>query len=338
MSRQKLNVNQQGMVAIITTMILMMVISLIVLGFSQVMRRNQRQTLDTQLSSQAFYAAESGLNLAKEKLAANSSYRSDNCADANGPSSSDYQLDGDNVKITCLLVSGVKDLVFSDLSTDSKVALIDPAGEGAVGAMYINWQASSLHGNINSCTGQALPVAASWNCSQPVLRVDLVPLADDGSINRNSLVNDQFTAFLYPDRNRNGITDVSWTSGSGSSKGAIIGAACIRGVNPNERHDCTVKITGASAKRYAIRMMGLYLPADVTVHVAGNPELLGAQVVADSTGRAADVLKRVQARIRLGSSIDVPDFALDSGNALCKQYEVVAGNSIDGTLPAGCRL
>jgi len=37
---------QRGMVAIMITMILMIVISLIVLGFAQISRRNQRQSLD----------------------------------------------------------------------------------------------------------------------------------------------------------------------------------------------------------------------------------------------------------------------------------------------------
>jgi Tfp pilus assembly protein PilX len=57
---------QAGMVAIMVTMILMIVISLIVVGFAQISRRNQRQALDRQLSTQAFYAAETGVNDASD--------------------------------------------------------------------------------------------------------------------------------------------------------------------------------------------------------------------------------------------------------------------------------
>src|SRR5688572_21036006 len=53
---------EKGLVSITVTMILMIVLSLIVLGFAQVARRNQRQALDQQLSTQAFYAAESAIN------------------------------------------------------------------------------------------------------------------------------------------------------------------------------------------------------------------------------------------------------------------------------------
>ena len=47
---------------VLLTMILMIVVGLIVLGFAQISRRNQRQALDRQLSTQAFYAAETGVN------------------------------------------------------------------------------------------------------------------------------------------------------------------------------------------------------------------------------------------------------------------------------------
>lgn len=42
------------------TIVMMVVISLIVVGFTQVANRNRRQSLDRQLSTQAFYVAESG--------------------------------------------------------------------------------------------------------------------------------------------------------------------------------------------------------------------------------------------------------------------------------------
>src|SRR3954464_6641054 len=58
----KLN-SEAGMASFLIVMILMLVITLIVIGFAQVTRRNSREALDRQLSSQAFYAAESGVNV-----------------------------------------------------------------------------------------------------------------------------------------------------------------------------------------------------------------------------------------------------------------------------------
>ncbi len=58
----KLKQNESGLAAIAVTMIIMGIVTLIVVGFATLMRREQRQALDQQLSTQAFYAAESGVN------------------------------------------------------------------------------------------------------------------------------------------------------------------------------------------------------------------------------------------------------------------------------------
>jgi len=47
----KLSKNQTGLVSIMVTIIMMLVISLIVLGFATVTRRNTREALDRQLST-----------------------------------------------------------------------------------------------------------------------------------------------------------------------------------------------------------------------------------------------------------------------------------------------
>jgi Tfp pilus assembly protein PilX len=71
---------EQGLVSIVVTMIFLIVLSLIVVGFAQVARREQRESLDRQLSSQAFYAAESGINIAKSAISDSSGTYSSNNA------------------------------------------------------------------------------------------------------------------------------------------------------------------------------------------------------------------------------------------------------------------
>jgi Tfp pilus assembly protein PilX len=67
----KLRKDQEGMVSIIVTMIIMVLLGLIVLGFAQLSRREQRQSLDRQLAVQAQYAAESGINQAADYVRSN---------------------------------------------------------------------------------------------------------------------------------------------------------------------------------------------------------------------------------------------------------------------------
>ena len=59
---KRLKQSESGIVSLMMTLVIMLVISLIVIGIAQLSRREQRQALDNQLSTQAFYAAESGVN------------------------------------------------------------------------------------------------------------------------------------------------------------------------------------------------------------------------------------------------------------------------------------
>src|SRR4051812_1988899 len=67
-SQPDLHTDARGVVSIIVTILIMLVLSLIILGFAQLVRREQRQSLDRQLSTQAFYAAETGVNDAIKAL------------------------------------------------------------------------------------------------------------------------------------------------------------------------------------------------------------------------------------------------------------------------------
>ena len=59
---------ETGLVAIVVSMLIMIIMSLTVFGFTKIMQREQRQAVDKQLSTQAFYAAESGINDAVAKI------------------------------------------------------------------------------------------------------------------------------------------------------------------------------------------------------------------------------------------------------------------------------
>lgn len=331
MSESKIISNQRGMVAIVTTMILMMAISLIILGFSQAVRRNQRQVLDTQLSSQAFYAAESGLNLAREKLSADRSFTRNNC----DPGTDNYVLDTDtNTKITCLLVSPVTEHLFSNVGSSSRVSLIEPAS-GPIESIYINWE-SAVTSAVTNCasTGTDFLPADTWTCTQPVLRVDLVPLRADGNIAQGDLVSSQYTTFLYP--SSSGGTDFI-TYGSGN-RGQINKTICNGTSSADKVYACMTEIRDTNTSgRYAIRIMSIYAESNVQVHIKNKPILIGGQVLADSTAVSGDVLKRVQARIPVGSGEVPANFAIDSRSAVCKTYQIVAGNPQTSSDP-GCAL
>lgn len=66
--------------------------------------------------------------------------------------------------------------------------------------------------------------------------------------------------------------------------------------------------------------------------------LKGAQIKVDSTGKAQDVLRRIQVRLPLnatGSQNQLPDNALQSTDSICKRFSAMddyldLSNTVDG--------
>ena len=128
--------DEKGMVSILVTMIMIIVITLIVLGFSQVARRNERESLDDQLSTQAYYAAESGVNAAVNYLTQPANIGTqfntiDNCAGFIGTLnaagvSNDLNAPTDTTKYTCLMVD-----------TEPTSLNISPLTQGSNSILYL---------------------------------------------------------------------------------------------------------------------------------------------------------------------------------------------------------
>ncbi len=340
---QHLRHNQSGMTALVVTMILMIVISLIVVGFSATTRREQRQALDYNLASQAFYAAESGVNMAMNKLKTNPTMTKDTCdATEHGIwQQQDYKLDtNNNVAITCILIdSSVDSIVLDPVGMNSKVQKINTNGT-PLNTIQLSWQQKSGNGSFASCTGATLPPAPS--CPTPVLRVDIVNIKNGVGLTRANLQTSQFSAFFRPSTTAAYSCATNCIAYSSAQKGSS-GFGQIKLVKCDNaqtlRCSIDVQLPGFPATtvdQYAIRVMALYGDTgEATVNIAaknGNTviPLTGAQAVVDVTAKAQDVLKRVQARVKLsGGGTDTPDFAIGVDGDICKKFQVHKSGTID---------
>jgi Tfp pilus assembly protein PilX len=314
---------------------MMFVISLIVLGFAQVSRREQRQSLDRQLSSQAFFAAESGVNDARQKI-------NDDLANGLGVTEKENCEMGEGytavpeidtaVSYTCLLVtSKLKNLFVSPLTASGRsvVLPINP-DSGRIDTMRIKWSALNepSSAEIAQCPNDAndgFPQSSAWVCPYGVLRMDIVPT---DSLSRADTTNRQKTIFLYPVKN-GGIPSHNYADAG--IDGTVRAIYC----QPSAKI-CEVDIANmAGFDNYALRLSALYEDGsvDVTVSRGGTSVLLkNAQVQIDATGKAQDVLRRIQVRIPFTSSTNVPEFALQSGSSICKRFEA---SPAAFTIPAG---
>ena len=331
----KLQDRQEGLVAIIVTMVVMIILTLVVVGFARLMRREQRQSLDNQLNTQAFYAAETGINDAIEAL------KSDPTLDTGGTCGTagvSNVLDA-STKYSCLIVnSAPTSLEYSDIGTDyPRVIPIKPIG-GGMNQINFSWQAKDGSADFDCPDGPGglgspdLPPTSAWTCATGMIRLDLVEITPgSGAGWRNKLNDGLRTLFLYPTVSGATPTPYSVTAETGK----IVPVACNSGM---ALRYCQVNITSLSpASDYYIRIMSLYRSSAVTIQgfkpggggAGVVVRLSGAQALIDSTGRATDVLRRMQVRVSLDSLNNssgsgngpVPSVnGLQTASKICKLY------------------
>lgn len=321
----KRNKKEQGIVSFIVTLVMMLVISLIVIGFTQVTNRAQREALDRQLATQAQYAAESGVNKVKaiiDNAAIAGSKMKQSCANNGVYTAANFNPVVDstnNVSVTCVLVdTRPKDIKISAEPTSSHIIPINPVdASGAaqsISTLTLTWSAATGQStNASDCAAfnSAFPTSAG-SCGFALLRMDVLP--DVGAPNSDSLVNAQRTYYIKPVSAVGGAVDYT-------QKGVVVPANCTS----NSVCTATVSLPNSGTKFYA-RLSTLYRAAPTVIIDSGvNTYFEGAQAIIDSTGKAQDVLKRIQVRYPLGDTVAEAPYAIQSDSTVCKQYTVGNG-------------
>lgn len=344
--------NQTGVVSFFVTLIMMVVLSIIVIGFSQISRRETRAALNRQLSTEAFYAAESGFNDAYSIITtalANNNLQSSpsSCSSAVYPSPESLNSSGSN-QYTCIIVNtqpstlsftpgtgqaSVADLISSNGKNFSKLNIewdssTNPGGYGA-GCNGVYSSGNSYIFDPSSFTGGS---SNPWPAGcPPVLRVDLVPMTFP--VSEASLSGAVKTFFLYPQNF--GPTATFSNIKSGESLPTTCSSNCLFSVN----------LPGNDSE-YWIRMMYIYNAPPViklsATDISGTAvNFKNAEAEIDSTGKAFDVLRRIQVDVSLNPSngnIEPPNYEIQTDGTLCKRLEVgKIGNTDTATLslPAG---
>ncbi len=346
---------QSGFISIFSVMIIMTILSLTVLGFSVITRRAQRQTLDNQLSTQAYYSAESGINDAVAFL--NSPDKAEK-TDCQGPvgatyfTSYDNDLDTNlNAGYTCVLVSLTSpieayDSVGVEGTASPIITTIKSSTGSAIKSFDVEWRPVSGSANIPSSS--TLPPSASWvttNNYLGMVRIDLVP--DDGSadLTRDAMANKTITFFLYPDSSA-ATSSFNLPINNNAAQGQILNTKCT--VTP-----CTASINlGVSNTTigYRMRLQSIYSPTSVTIKngldVTGVPtNWTGGQAVIDVTGKANDVFRRIQVYKAINPSGPTAPFVLESAASICKVLlpapapsGTTLDTSIDTTGDESCKI
>lgn len=362
----QLSRSERGVVSLTVSVVIMIVLSLIVISFAQIMRREQEQSLDRQLNTQAYYAAESAINDARDALVRGILPDKDECTvpGSNQPLSANEVDDNLLAEYTCVTVSNKpSELLFDQVSTDRstvfEVASVDPVSGSPVNInqMTIGWQLAPDDGAVASQTESPIRPDISWGAGPGMIRAEIVPLPSSG-LSRSQLTTDTRIVYLLP--SDSGVDTFDWSSlqsladpslGSLTGGGEIVRINCLSGATPTTKR-CNATInnlplsSAALPGGYMVRLLSIYEDNEVEFVArtnAGNvASFTGVQAVVDATGKANDVLRRIQERIPLQRHYDYPEYALDIGDDLCKVVQATvddaAGNSTVTADPIGSSI
>lgn len=330
--------NQRGMVSIMIAGVMMVIMALLTLGFTRVVQNEQRQAIDDQLSKQAFYAAESGINTAMSIPGFPGTLKED--CDVSGAAYNDGKVSADGgIAFTCVQINpNPSDLVFgNDSITTNRAKIVPIKTNPEATSLIIEWTDSNHDGKEATCSATNLDFDAVdvWTGSASgqldriaPLKFDLIGIPD-GNFDRNALINAQASAILYP-CSSGGQSSVDFTTITGASVegsvGKVIPVNCTGG-----NYECRFEITNINAasiyRQHYIRFNSIYSEVNVRLTAGSSspgdrPLFAGAQAVVDSTGRANDVYRRLQARVPLYDAYVLPNGTLQTVDDICKLYSV----------------
>ena len=344
----RINKNEDGIVAIVVTMIVLLVITITSVGFARLANREQRQALDKQLSSEAFYAAESGVNDIvngiKTGVISTAVDKNDCLPDpavANSPKFSLLSTTSahplrtvylGNIsaesEYTCTLYTvRPPTLDFTSVGTEqSKYANITFTNSAGVaqnaGQLVIGWRNVGPATSFRPAGSSDFQTAVTWGSTTGILRVDITNLAP--GFNRTALNNNTMTLFLYPnDGSQNSFASQAFVAGRPDS-GVIVNGGCntTTVVTANTARHCNavIDLSALGSSRFFVRMKSIYNDTAVSLKSTNSTHRLsGAQAQIDVTGKANDVLRRLQIKIPLDSSDSLADFAVESVDSICKR-------------------
>lgn len=342
--------NDKGFASIIIAITLVIITSLITIGFARLANTEQEQVTNRQLSNQAYYAAESGINDAAKALNEGFIANKQKCgplqptdpgfSSPGGASLRNNDVDivpgnqtGAPVEWTCLLIDPAPStLEYSPVGTTTP-KLFRFSGVAANGTtpvsvnrLTFSWQdADPANTSFRSGSGisnSAFPPLSGWN-SVGLLRVTITPL---GILDRDALRNRTYTAYLYPTTAASSTVNYNPAA---SVSGQILNGGCSTAVTSTKPRFCQASINMPSlpaSEKYLVSLRSVYSKTNVSISInSGSARAFGAQAKVDSTGRSQDVLKRLQVRIPARNEYYYPGFAAEASGDICKDLGVYPG-------------
>ena len=327
---------QTGLVSVTVTIVIMIIVTLVVSSFAYIVRREQRRALNRQLNTQAFSAAEAGINDAFSAIndanhpltedikecTGNNSFI-DKVNSLGGGSAYKNNLENtDNIKYSCVLINQntVKD--YDKQVSYKNGSFLVPIHTGEeITSLRLSWEGDDYaNPDVYKDTGNySLPKTLD----APMLRITLFKgfPPDTASelvtpLTRKDLKESAHTMFLSPNSGAGGsVGNIDYSVGADQTRdpqGAFVNGQCNvnnGGINiglKNAEYDCNVDVNNLSGgKDYYLVVKPLYKDVKFNLRAfngSSDLNLRGAQVEIEATGKAADILQRVRVRLPVGNN------------------------------------
>ncbi len=328
----KNTINQEGAASLLFTLVMIIIISLLAIGFSVITTNDQKATLDKSVSLQAEYAAQSGINSVVEGIinhnSAVSQSSTSTCAPTDGVIPT---FPNPNTRITCLKWSySPQSLVYS--SANSLSTIINPVSASgsptSISEVDITWGPSDSmpKTTYTSFTNSSLSGVVSDNF--PILKI----------VTANFDMSNLTTTYVVPVSGSSsvvalgtpGINIISVGCGATSAKTCTAKLKCLQWTANVANSSCKATNGGLlttssfDGSQLSINISGIQSTGGAAVQFSNS------QVQIDSTAQNGNTVKRLVAGYTIGgASAWSPTLtAATVSTALCKNFEFDnSGNS-----------
>lgn len=261
-----------------------------------------------------------------------------------------------NQAYTCVKVQVITDSYEGTLDKDQSVVIPletvdDP---NTIAGVRISWFTQDNIPSVDAAgnpisqvpqypTQPQLPAASDWSVRSPsIMRSQLIQFKD-GNLTLDSFDaannNNAKTLFLYPAIF--GAANLDFAADgrqSPASRNYPAISRCDTSFTLNGGFACSTDVAvpslGGGTRKAYLQLTSLYNKATYKVQILGGSGNVinfdNVQPIVDSTGRASDLFRRIQARVAMseGMPTTYPDAALRVGKSLCKDF-FITNNTID---------
>ncbi len=338
MKKNQIRLGEEGFAPLIISIVLIIVLSLITVGFVNLMANNERNALNRQLSNDAYYAAESGVNYALNEIQQAISNNKPLSSVSHSKCGTPIDVGSNQDTVSCLLINPTPTaLTFNQVGLGhSTTVILSSANNQNIASVLISWEP---HNSVNN------PVPSGWatNCNNNpcfyplskwgshdgIVQISLTPVSEKNNLPTDT--SSTLTAYLYPLNSSTGGTMTLDANDIGQYSGAIEDASCNNTIC-NE----TINISSSSQhnfqhKNIILNLASIYNKSDITVSAIGSDgsplALQNSQVLIDSTGDDRGVLKRIQVSVPVSNQNNVPDFSIATTGPLCKNITASPGTA-----------